>query len=675
MAKIDGRPNRVTFEDRKDTHISPELVHLKIIEALMKGQKSISAENSSKAQKDTERVEMKKAEEVGDLKGYQYLTNNLLLKLNGQVVKDVNSLIYKVNKFEKAAGLGLTELNVESYWWHDRMSKIEDILSSYDRKITHLEEENSNIRKSLQDILELLQKHKEVVNETDEHTDKALTEVTHRVKKNEDIIETLQNGHNDIKKTIRSNTLILHKVQANMEKDSNNKIEPTKLAPEAINISRDVSASLNNELKTLCQFAVQMNDKVSGVSKRILANEYKISDLDTRLNRIDKRCVQTSIHHENKQRISDEMIQSLIQQLKYDINQCVKMLSQDFVPSDKHDYGSSLMKRHDNIGTNPTHEELINDIHTEKGHDYGSLLMKKHDNIGTSPAHEELIDYIYTEKGVPFGCDYNGKLDNRSNPVISRPMTYTKYSEDENNVSVTDNSIIDKLQNMCERNKTLIEDLYETQHTHELELLNLQNGDLKISGKEKNSENQSIPTKLDTGSIVQKHFAPLRECNSMIETCSQDRDIKSQLQIRTSKDINLFHAKKDKFEENRKSVIDSHYNPFTTIKCKNLNNRLCPSTQNTFTTCLKELENLLQNRINEKVSKIDSLDSKVASIESKVHRFCKRKSSLKIKIDAINVKQNACLSKWDKLDVDFDVGGGSQKTTYVIHRKRPQKTV
>ena len=185
MAKIDGRPNRVTFEDRKDAHISPELVHLKIIEALMKGQKSNSAENSSKAQKDTERVEMKKAEEVGDLKGYQYLTNNLLLKLNGQVVKDVNSLIYKVNKFEKAAGLGLTELNVESYWWHDRMSKIEDILSSYEGKITHLEEENSNIRKSLQDILELLQRHKEVVNETDEHTDKTLTEVTHRIKKND----------------------------------------------------------------------------------------------------------------------------------------------------------------------------------------------------------------------------------------------------------------------------------------------------------------------------------------------------------------------------------------------------------------------------------------------------------------------------------------------------------
>lgn len=609
----------------------------------MKGQKSISAENSSKAQKDTERVEMKKAEEVGDLKGYQYLTNNLLLKLNGQVVKDVNSLISKVNKFEKAAGLGLTELNVESYWWHDRMSKIEDVLSSYERKITHLEEENANFRKSLQDVLELLQKHKEVVNETDENTDKALTEVTHRIKKNEDIIQNLQNGQNDIKKTIGSYTHILDKVQANMEKDSNKKIEPTKLAPESVKISRGASESLNNELKTLCQFAVQMNDKVSGVSKRILANEYKISDLDSRLNRIDKRCVQTSIHHENKQRISDEMIQSLIQQLKYDINQCVKMLSQDFVPSDKHDYSP--------------------------------LLMKKHDNIGTSPAHEELIDYIYTEKGLPFGCDYNSKLGNRSNPVISRPMTYTKYSEDQNDVSVTDNSIIDKLQNMCERNKTLIEDLYETQHTHELELLNLQNGDLKISGKEKNSENQSIPTKLDTGSIVQKHFAPLRECNSMIETCSQDRDIKSQLQIRTLKDINLFHAKKDKFEEDKKSVIDLHYNPLTSIKCKNLNNRLCPSTQNTFTTCLKELENLLQNRINDKVSKIDSLDSKVASIESKVHRFCKRKTCLKIKIDAINVRQNACLSKWDKLDVDFDVGGGPQKTTYVIHRKRPPKNV
>ena len=643
MAKIDGRPNRVTFEDRKDAHISPELVHLKIIEALMKGQKSISAENSSKAQRNMAGVEMMKAEEVGDLKGYQYLTNNLLLKLNGQVVKDVNTLLSKVNKFEKAAGLGLTELNVESYWWHDRMSKIEDILSAYESKITCLEEENSNIRKSSQDILELLQRHKEVVNETEEHTNKALAEVTHRIKKNEDTIENLQNGHNDIKKTIPTNTLSLHKVQANMEKDNNKKIEPTKPAPETINISRDVGASLNNELKTLCQFAVQMNDKVSGVSKRILGNEYKISDLDSRLNRIDQRCVQTSIHHENKQRISDEMIQSLIQQLKYDIDQRVKILSQDFVPSDKHDYSSLVMKRHDNIRPNPKHEELMNDT--------------------------------YTEKGIPLGNDYNGKLNNRSNSVISRPIPYTKYSEDENDVRVTDNSIIDELQNMCERNKTLIEDLYETQHTHELELLNLQNGNIKTSGKEQNSENPLISTKLDTGSIVKKHFAPIRECKSMSESCSQYRDTKSQLQIRTSKDINLFQAKKDKFEEDKKSVIDSHYNPFTTIKFKNLNNRPCPSTQNTFTTCLKELENLLQNRINEKVSKIDSLDSKVASIENKVLRVCKRKTCLKIKIDAINVKQNACLSKWDKLDVDFDVGGGSQKTTYVIHRKRPPKNV
>lgn len=607
----------------------------------MKGQKIVPSENSSKAQRDRGGLEMMKAEEVGELKGYQYLTNNLLLKLNGQVVKDVNSLISKVNKFEKAAGLGLTELNVESYWWHDRMSKIEDVLSSYDSKIAHLEEENSNIRKSLQDILELLQKHTKVANETDEHTDEALTEVTHGVKKNKDDIENLQNGYNDIKKTIGSYTHILDKVQEKMEKIVKKEIEPTMPSTESFKISTDVGESLNNELKTLCQFTVQMNDKVSGVSKRILANEFKTSDIDSRLNRIDKRCVQTSIHHENKQRISDEMIQSLIQQLKYDINQCVKMLSDDFMPSDKHDYGP--------------------------------LVMKNHNNIGTNPAHEGLIKDIYTEKGLSFGYDYNGKLDNRSNPVISRPMTYKKYSKDENDVRVTDNSIIDKLQNMCERNKTLIEDLYETQHTHELELLNLQNGNIKLSGKERNSENPSISARLDAGSIVKKHFAPIRECKSMSESCSQDRNIKSQLQIRTSKDINLFQAKKDKFEEDKKSVIDSHYNPFTTIKCKNVNNRLCPSTQNTFTTCLKELENLLQNRINEKVSKIDSLDSKVASIENKVHRVCKRKTCLKIKIDAINVKQNACLSKWDKLDVDFDVGGGSQKTTYVIHRKRPPK--
>ena len=74
-------------------------------------------------------------------------------------------------------------------------------------------------------------------------------------------------------------------------------------------------------------------------------------------------------------------------------------------------------------------------------------------------------------------------------------------------------------------------------------------------------------------------------------------------------------------------------------------------------------------KIKDNVTNISQIYSKMDKLEYKVNKIIKGKNNLKVKIDAINVEKNTCLSKWDKLDVDLDFEG-LQKTTYVIHQKK-----
>ena len=99
------------------------------------------------------------------------------------------------------------------------------------------------------------------------------------------------------------------------------------------------------------------------------------------------------------------------------------------------------------------------------------------------------------------------------------------------------------------------------------------------------------------------------------------------------------------------------------------------TTFNVLEDVIQSLPNNIEMAVKRELKKklfnnLSRLDSKIDKLDSKVNRLAKSNSAnLKVKLDAVNVKKNSCLSKWDKFEVDLDVEK-LQKTTFVIHQKK-----
>ena len=88
----------------------------------------------------------------------------------------------------------------------------------------------------------------------------------------------------------------------------------------------------------------------------------------------------------------------------------------------------------------------------------------------------------------------------------------------------------------------------------------------------------------------------------------------------------------------------------------------------------KNVEMAVKHELKKKIfNNLSRLDSKIDKLDGKVNRLAKVNSAnLKVKLDAVNVKKNSCLSKWDKFEIDLGVEK-LQKTTFVIHQKKSLK--
>ena len=93
----------------------PKTMHLNVIQTLI--------ENEMFMGKDPAMLQ-----EVNQLQGYQYLTNNLLLDINESMSSGLQQLSKRFDKLEKAIGISWGEINTEAYWWFDRMSSVETVL-------------------------------------------------------------------------------------------------------------------------------------------------------------------------------------------------------------------------------------------------------------------------------------------------------------------------------------------------------------------------------------------------------------------------------------------------------------------------------------------------------------------------------------------------------------------
>ena len=101
-------------------------------------------------------------------------------------------------------------------------------------------------------------------------------------------------------------------------------------------------------------------------------------------------------------------------------------------------------------------------------------------------------------------------------------------------------------------------------------------------------------------------------------------------------------------------------------------------TVNDFQDAIKNLPTSIENVVKQEIRKklfnnLIRLDSKIGKLDAKVNRVARNNTAnLKVKVDAVNVKKNSCLSKWDKLEVDLCVEK-LQKTIFVIHQKNLRK--
>ena len=259
--------------------MSPEIAHLKIIEALMKQQGFINNPKTIQFWKSNPKLKGLNAEdEVGNLKGYQYLTNNLLLTLNGNLAKDINALMSRIDKLEKIAGLDLSETNLEMYWWYEKMNEIEKKIRKNRDDIKHLVQENWVIMNEMKNINSAINKEmipeKEVAEVTKNATKEDIGKIGNNEKDmkklNEDMIE-VKNQVDFVKnsfKEIKDNIAYLHDIKHNLQ-------EPV------IEIK---NSHLESAFDSFCQFAVQINDKISEISKKVLSNEYKLTYLDDKIN-------------------------------------------------------------------------------------------------------------------------------------------------------------------------------------------------------------------------------------------------------------------------------------------------------------------------------------------------------------------------------------------------------
>ena len=92
----------------------------------------------------------------------------------------------------------------------------------------------------------------------------------------------------------------------------------TQKCKEQIIITHD-NGSIENAIDSFCQFADQINDKVSEISKTVLSNEHKINCLDNKINNFVNVCAKNNdleISNENKRQVATKALKKVSKKFK-----------------------------------------------------------------------------------------------------------------------------------------------------------------------------------------------------------------------------------------------------------------------------------------------------------------------------------------------------------------------
>ena len=141
----------------------------------------------------------------------------------------------------------------------------------------------------------------------------------------------------------------------------------------------------------------------------------------------------------------------------------------------------------------------------------------------------------------------------------------------------------------------------------------------------------------------------------------------------------------DDQSKNSPKLNQKYKKSFSMMNGDNMNDSLEKKENKELEIKINRLEDVYQNLskriervVNHELKKslfnnLTRIDSKIDKLDGKVNRLAKcNTANLKVKLDAINVKKNSCLSKWDKFEVDLGVEN-YQKTTFVIHQKKRKR--
>ena len=150
LLKSEKNHNQASLKTTGDIQINPETLHLELIDTLM---------NCHNLQQDKmfcnpENLHDGGIMEVNQLRGYQYLTNYLLLNLHSKLINDVSAQSSKITKLEKALGIGWEDVNFQSYWWYEKISKFAKIIHLNSEKIETLQLEHLQTKKEISNMIQ-----------------------------------------------------------------------------------------------------------------------------------------------------------------------------------------------------------------------------------------------------------------------------------------------------------------------------------------------------------------------------------------------------------------------------------------------------------------------------------------------------------------------------------------
>ena len=154
-----------------------------------------------------------KSNEKNDLQDYQYLTNCLLLKMNEKLINDIKVHSTKITRLEKCLGVGGEMVDLESYWWYEKVSRFAKIINSNVGKIENLELEYSQTKQEVSRIMQAAKSSANFDNSQDMFVKDAIDALFMETNKNRMGLDTIEKICHDHKAAIDLCSLSLQSMQ------------------------------------------------------------------------------------------------------------------------------------------------------------------------------------------------------------------------------------------------------------------------------------------------------------------------------------------------------------------------------------------------------------------------------------------------------------------------------